>query len=640
VRIEPAVILLAAGLALGSARPAADAPSHRARMLNRWALEILQRTNSSVEERQRALRHIEEAIALEPDDAGNWLVLGRLREVAGEERLARTCFERAIALAPGAPEARVRLALVCKRTWLRTMDDDARDRAIAQLDTVTRLRPYGSEAWLRLVPLHYERGDLARAAEAAERALAGRPRIAEASLAAAYLACRLGDLERADSLFRAAIPRLAPDLRALLEDPSRILRAPPADDSAAAPSAPPPRPPLAALDPDPTTAANEVQLECWSRIAHAYLLLFDPLHPGLDARAETYIRYGPPQAVLLNPPGTPLYFSPANPMRTGRARTFTEFPLDAQRWDYPELGMRVLLHDRSLTGRYTEPVTRDFIPGTIPDARILARRPDLISLGGGSAVFPTLPPSSQRLEVRGAVLGFEGERGPHLLVQARASGTPGDTLIARWAVLDSAGREVARGAQSPAVSACDPAEFRLAEFTADLPAGRYDLSISVRDTHRRRGLYRAKLALAPVSGGLALSDLVLCCGDPSQLASEGSVRIEADVDATITGRRPLVAYFEIYRLAAGREGMSRFRYEYEVKRWADGPGPKALRAAERRPPVTTWASRDETHLGATRRQFMRVQTASLMPGRYRVRLRVRDLVSGAEAERVAEFVKE
>ena len=56
--------------------------------------------------------------------------------------------------------------------------------------------------------------------------------------------------------------------------------------------------------------------------------------------------------------------------------------------------------------------------------------------------------------------------------------------------------------------------------------------------------------------------------------------------------------------------------------------------------MNTWASRDETHLGATRRQFMRVQTVSLTPGRYRVRLRVRDLVSGAEAERVAEFVKE
>ena len=77
-----------------------------------------------------------------------------------------------------------------------------------------------------------------------------------------------------------------------------------------------------------------------------------------------------------------------------------------------------------------------------------------------------------------------------------------------------------------------------------------------------------------------------------------------------------------------------------MKRWVDDSSPKALRAAERRPPVNTWASRDETHLGAMRRQFMRVQTASLTPGRYRVRLRVRDLVSGAEAERVTEFVKE
>jgi cytochrome c-type biogenesis protein CcmH/NrfG len=640
----------------------ADAPPPRASMLDRWARAALDGAETSVEDRERAMRNIEEAIRLEPADPGHWMVLGRLQEVGNHERLARESFEHAIRLAPEEPETRTRLAMAWKREWLRTLDTLALAHAIEQLDTVTHLRPYGSEGWLRLVPLRYEHGELPGAANAAANALAGRPRRAEAPLAVAYLAFRLGEIELADSLFRAAIPRLAPDLRALFDDPTRILNAPrprdgdSADDPAqldgAAHAAPPESAAaeeptataaglalFAPLDPDPTTAANEVQLECWSRIAHAYFVFFDPLHPGLDARAETYMRYGPPRRVLRNPPGVSLIFKP-NVLRTGRQDSFAGYPLDAEVWEYPELGMRILLHDRSLTGVYTQPVTREFIPGTIPDPRVLAARGDLLSIGGGASVFPTLPPRAQRLEVRGVVSRFEGARGPRLLAQVRAPGGPGDTLSARWVVIDTAGHEVTRGEQSLAVSACDPGESRLAEFDADLPAGRFDVTFSVRDAHRHRGVFRRQVAMPAPPSALALSDLVLCCGDPSQYAAQGAVRIEANMDSRVAGRAPLVAYFEIYRLATGADGMARFQYTYDVRRLADESSAKARAAAERRPPVGTWASREETQVGAMRRQFLRVATALLPAGRYRVSVHVKDLVSGGEAERGVEFVRE
>ena len=165
-------------------------------------------------------------------------------------------------------------------------------------------------------------------------------------------------------------------------------------------------------------------------------------------------------------------------------------------------------------------------------------------------------------------------------------------------------------------------------------------SVSVRDAQRRRGLYRTTLALAPAGAGVGLSDLVLCCGDPAQIADQQGVRIEANLDGTVGPRGPLVVYFEIYRLTPDAGGLSRFRYEYEVKRWTDDRSPRALREAEGRPPVDRWVSRDETHSGPIRRQFVRVQTESLMPGRHQVRVRVRDLVARAEAERTIEFVME
>src|SRR5262249_36114333 len=153
-------------------------------------------------------------------------------------------------------------------------------------------------------------------------------------------------------------------------------------------------------------------------------------------------------------------------------------------WDYPELGMRVMLNDRTLNGVYTQPVSRDFIPGTVPDRALLAGRSDLLVFGDGRAVLPTLPPRAQRLDVRGVVSIFEGERGPRVLAQVRVPGDPREPLGARWVVLDSTGRQVLRGGQAPGVSACDPGALRLAEFGADLPPGRFDVTLSVREPGR------------------------------------------------------------------------------------------------------------------------------------------------------------
>lgn len=635
---------VAAVLFLCAAGPRIDTRATRARMLDRWALEIVNRADATVEERQRGLRALDEAIALEPHQPTHWFLLGRLREQGLQDGSARTAYQRSIALASDDPEPRLWLALSWKRTWVRTLDRGALDRAIAHLDTVTKLRPFGSEGWLQLAPLLYEQNQLAKAALAAERALTGRPTQVNAALAAAYLAFRTGDLERSNSLFRATIPRLDPRLRAQFDDPLRLFR-PGAKPAAVAESLQheSTSPSLAELDPDPTSAVNELQLECWSRMAHAQLLFFDARYPELDARAENYVRYGPPASVELNPIGTRLTFV-ANPL--GRARDVArgelpmdEIPLNAMRLDYPELGMKVLLHDRSLLGRFQPPANRDFLPGSVPDARRLASRSDLLSFGQGFAVLPTLPPTAQRLDVQGSVSAFESATEPRLLVQARVPGSPADTLFARWVARDERGREVARGEQVPSVSACDPGRIRLAEFATGLPAGRYDVAISVRDAHRRRGVYRGRVVLAPVRTEISLSDLVLCCGDPAPFSGTREVRFEADVDATITGGRSVVVYMEIYRLARAADGIRRLRYEYEVRRLTVRKDGSIDRDPERAPSVTRWASREESQVEETRRQFIRVQAASLPAGHYQIRVRVHDMTSGAEASRTLEFVK-
>jgi hypothetical protein len=276
----------------------------------------------------------------------------------------------------------------------------------------------------------------------------------------------------------------------------------------------------------------------------------------------------------------------------------------------------------------------------VPDPRVLAGRADLLSLGGGQVIFPTLPPRAQRLDLQGLVANFEGVHGPRLLAQVQAPGSPGDTLWARWAVQDATGREVARERRELIVSACDPIARRVAEFSSELPAGTFQVAVSVQDSRRRRGLIRDTLVLAPVPRGLALSDVVLACGEPALMVSGSTVRLEANIEGRIAGRQPLVAYFEIYRLAADAGGLARFEYEYTVRRV-----PKALTGLARlfvlpEAPVVSATSREAEQWGALRRQFVRVPTESLAPARYRLEIRVRDLLTGAEVKGGTEFARE
>lgn len=670
VAVPPSAFGAPSGGPLRTARDTSHlGPADKARLLHRWAEAAL--TDRSVESRQRAVRQLREAIRFEPTSADHWLTLGQIYLVGEMGSMARDCFDQAVRLAPRDPRLHMTRGRAWKREWSRWLDTLSFDHAVADFRTVTRLRPNGSVGWLALVPMMYERSDLTGAAQAAERALSGRPRLVEAGLAAAYTAYRLGDSERADSLFRATIPRLTPDLRSLFENAAPILGRPsgarPGGVTRAAPRRPapaaqgsiageeppearpalgdtssaPPTPPevWADIDVDPTTPENETRLEFWSRVAHAYFVFWDPLQPALDSRAELYIRYGPPRSIEINPGGVALSFKP-NVVSTGRATSIAEYPMGVLRWNYPELGMGVVLNDRSLHGRFEPAVSRDFAFGSVPDPALLSRRGDLMALDGGRAVFPTLPSRNLRIEVAGLTARFEGDRGPRLFAQVQAIGSLVDTLASRWVVLDSTGREVARGGGRLAVSACDPGARQLAELSQELPAGRYRLALSVHDGRHRKGLFRAEVELLqPDAAAFELSDVVLACGNPTLFAQGPAVRLDANVESLVTGPGPLAAYFEIYRLAPDADGMAHFEVEYAVRRLSEAERRGAKRR-RREPVLLSSTTRQEAQVAGLRRQFVSVPVLPLAPGRYQLEIRVRDLTAGTQAERAVAFDRE
>lgn len=622
--------LLLAGIAGAASDPASSSRAReRAGALYQRSLGWL--ALNTTEARRQAVRALEEATLLDPGNAGYELALGRAYYTCGFLKSARQRFERVAKLQPGDAAGHQGLGLVWRRDWLKYLDRRSLVRSTEQLATATRLDSGNADAWLALAPLLVEQGDALGALQAAFSALRADPGRLEAHLAVAHALYRSGMLHEADSVFSATIPRLPRRVRDRYED-----IAPVATEQDTILLHQLPRAGRPAFierfwrenDPDPSTPENEARLEYWARVTHAYFLFFDAKRGGWDERGEVFVRYGPPAEMHYNP-------------LEGRASwTFDsgpEFPANLMVWTYPELGMRVVLQDRLLSEFYMLPVslTSDLDP--LPDPDSLARRTDALGTRGGRGVFHLLPPGTKPLPLEGLVARFEGGAGPRLLAQCEVPGGPADSVWAEWAVLDSARVVRARASLLLGPSACAAETRRVGEFAADLDPGPYLVSVTVRDGAGRRGILRAPVELAPARSSLALSDVVIACGTSG--AGAGPVRIEPNPGARVPGAGPLTAYFEIYHLQPGSDGLARFEYVYAVRSVAPDARHWMTKFFSPAPPPLVSVSREEPNLGTLRRQFISVPVASFVPGRYRLEITVRDLVAGTSVVKKLEFVK-
>jgi GWxTD domain-containing protein len=633
-------------LAVTAGPVAAAAPSRTALADSLYRSAAARLATGVREHRARARDELERAVDLAPRDTRCLLALGELCLEGDFRDRARSCFERVVALAPAEARAHAGLGQVWKRDWLATLSDTSLGRAITGYSAAARAQPQRVEAWLALAPLLFERGQRATAAAAAARAVEADPARAEALLAAAYLEYRSGGVERADSLFRRALPGLPEELRRRFEDVNPLL--PEETQGAMQDLGSAGRQQVVERfwrdsDPDPASPENEAQLEYWARIAHAVLLFLDPSRPRWDMRAELYARFGPPAAVAYQPPGVPLARRPnrydtmfqdeCNGWRRVGEPNF--FPYHAQVWDYPQLGISVLLHDVSLTGRYQLPITTRFDPNPRPNPRAAAANGFEVA-PGGYAAFPALPPGTHPRPVSGMVARFEGARGGRLLAAVETAGDPGDSVWAECVVLDSSAYVVARGRKALSASACDPAAVRAGEFTFDLPPGRYGVALSVRDPDGGRGIFRGRTEVPAAGAALAISDLVLTCGPLDAAVGPAGVRLAPNLPRRVGGDGPLVAYFEVYHLVPGRRGESRFEYEYTVMSEARDRRPWLRRLFQ--PRVANVSVRtEEEGAGPLRRQFITVPIRSLPPGRYRLEVGVRDRIGGGSAGQVTWF---
>ena len=634
-RVLLALSTLCVGMHLAAAPVGAVVPGPREAEANRLLAHAERRLAArTIELRRMAIADLERATELAPGRADIQITLARAYYQAGFLKQARKRFERTVALAPENSQARFGLGQAWRRDWLKYLERRSLDLAVGHYAAAGQLDSSNVDAWLMLSALEIERSDLPDAREAAEHALRADRARAEAMLAAASTRWRQGDVAGTDSLFRAALARLRRSVRDRFEDIAPLATEHDTlvyNHLSAAKRADYSRRFWREHDPDLATPENEAQLEYWARVAQAYFLYYDPQRRQWDERGEVYVRYGPPDSAAYNPIGTALYASSPGDEQV-------RFPINALVWIYKSLGMTVLLHDRMLSERYELPVSMDADMDPKPDADSLEHA-GVIATNGLRGVFPLLPPGVKPLRVESQLATFEGAGGgARVFAGVSSPGGPADSLTADFVVLDSAMTEVGRVRRTLSPSACEAATLRVAEFEDQLPPGDYRVGMSVRG-NGRRGVTRDELHVPAADSTLSMSDVVVTCGVP--VAPEGTVRLDANPSGSVRGGEPLVAYFEVYHLARGQDGQGRFEYETSVRSAKKDPRIWLQRWLQpRRDGQELGVTRQDAVLGTVRRQFVSMSVRSLPPGRYRLDVTVRDVLTGTEEKRFAEFTRE
>ena len=617
-------------IAATSAGRAAEADS-----LHRHAVARL--AESTLDSRRLAMSELERASLLDPEREQIWLDLGRLCLERGQRRRGRSCYERARRVVPDDAAAHVALGIAWRWEWLSSFEEPPLTRAQQSLARATELAPGRADAWSELSALELARGRVDRAAFAARQGHVADPRAWEPLVALACASYRAGELVRADSAFRVARVRLPKELAWRFDDVIWSRDSHDGEPRARAARGASARGSWRGSDPDLTTPENEAELDYLTRLGLALLLFRDARGVRWDMRTELFVRYGPPASVEVNPLSSPLIHQ-YNRYRTENPPGFISYatpplgyPYNVQAWSYPELGIHVELWDRSLTQSYQLPVALESDADPRPNPDLLASRPDLVSLGGGRGVFRAMPPGSRPIPARGQITRFPSDSGATLLGHIATAGEPTDTLRGTWAVVALSGRVITRGSGSLSISSCDPTGQQVADFTVAAPPGDYRVDLTVSGAGARRGLVRLAVTVPPRAPGLVLSDLVLLCGLEGASVSADAVRIEPDMERRSTGSRPLTVYFEIDQLSHGTDGRARFAYTYSIIPVKDDkPGKQ----------VAFEASREESHDGSRRRQFVTIPMRSVRSGTYDLRIEVRDLVAGHVATAGMRFVKE
>ena len=290
--------VLAAALALALTRRASagnDAPASAETLFQRAQERFAQ---ASLESRRAALQDFAAATQMAPERPDIWIAYGRACRESGQSAKARSCFARASRLRPADAEAWSELGAEWKDDWLATTERSSLDESLRCFARATEEAPDRAGPWSAVSALLLLEGRPKDALSAALRARHADLNGVEPLLVLAASFYRLSVLVYADSAYRLARDRMPADLRQRFDDESVLGPRPATADTSGMRGAG--HSLWRDADPDLTTAENEALLDYRTRLALAFFLFRERGALRWDARAELFVRYGPPAAIESN----------------------------------------------------------------------------------------------------------------------------------------------------------------------------------------------------------------------------------------------------------------------------------------------------------------------------------------------------
>ena len=364
-----ALVILLLGLVVSTVAAGSGPPDSRRRDEREAeahylrALRCLDR--GDLETRRKGLRDLEEAVRLAPSNQDYRLSLAQAYFAGGYYHAARRGYEQVAR--DDSAAAYLGLGLWWRHEWLESHDHGDLDRSVDALVSAAWLKPSDGDAWLLLVPLYLEQRRPEEAASAAFGALMADSKRLEARLAVAATLCHLGVAGLGDSIFRATIPRLPPELRARFEAAAPLPSGPPPASVAAEPGA--------GANAGEADEAATYRLESWSRLTEQCLLLPGPGANAGETGADLQARFGAP--------GESQYGQVGQRLRWGSA-VHGDGPQTDTIWQYPDLGVRMEILDRLLAFRPDLPDSKAADAAALPRAALLAMYERILAVLGGA----------------------------------------------------------------------------------------------------------------------------------------------------------------------------------------------------------------------------------------------------------------
>lgn len=408
-------------------------------------------------------------------------------------------------------------------------------------------------------------------------------------------------------------------------------------------------------DPLYLTGYNEVHVAHLARVAYADVMFEDPsqdLWGSKTERGQIYVRYGPPKRIWQLPrDATKEESGPAAASALEEGARHHADPLAFMTrvisvkgggrwifwnygWDLPdfifqkELRERHAVHQFGSNSKWTEERLRASGPAAY------------------DAPFERVDYPVQVARFRGPADSIIDLDLYSAVPVAALNGTPhADSLQAGLFI--HAGAEDVK-VYSRVLSVPTGREQQALTYSVPLLEGRYSISLEARSpSGGAAAVEREEIEVTPFTTAPGLSDLLL--GDairPRRAEPRGRLDYEMEVNRELAydGGAPIAVYWEIYGLRPDRDGLARYRVTLSVEDAekgvlagvVDAIG-KALGGGGGRGPRLSF-ERVVPWDGDRAPEYMVIRLTDEHPGAYRVRVRVSDLVAGAEREREREFV--